>query len=96
MRSGEARAFIPEGVFVECVYVLLKVYGVPRADVADRLSGVMGYRGVANEDRAILVEALRLFARKNVDIVDALVFVTADATGWDVFSFDADLKKLRS
>ncbi|MEW6488462.1 MAG: PIN domain-containing protein [Thermodesulfobacteriota bacterium] len=91
---GDTRAFIPEGVLVECVYVLLKVYGVPRAEVADRLLGVLGYRGVANEDRAVLLAALRLFAKKPVDIVDALVVATAEARGWQTFSFDRDISKL--
>lgn len=94
VRIGEGRAFIPEGVLVECVYVLLKVYGVPRPEVADRLVGVLSYRGVVNENRAVYLDAPRLFARKSVDIVDALVFATSEAKGWERFSFDKDLERL--
>lgn len=94
VKTGEMRAFIPEGVLVECVYVLLKVYGVPRVEVADRLVGVLSYRGVVNENRAVFLNALHLFARKSVDIVDALVFATSEAMGWERFSFDKDLEKL--
>ncbi len=81
-------------MLVECVYVLLKVYAVPRTEIADRLIGVLNYRGVVNEDRAIHVEALRLFSKKTVDIVDALVFAISRAKGWKQFSFDRDLQKL--
>lgn len=78
----------------ECVYVLLKVYGVSRPEVADRLIGILGYRGIVNEDRGIFLDALRLFAKKSVDIVDALVFATSEAKGWERFSFDRDFAKL--
>ncbi|ETX05675.1 MAG: hypothetical protein ETSY2_21560 [Candidatus Entotheonella gemina] len=35
-----------------------------------------------------------MFARHAVDIVDALVFVTAQHHGWATFSFDKDIRKL--
>ena len=37
VKTGEAGAYIPEGVLVECVYVLLKVYQA-RSGVPDTLS----------------------------------------------------------
>jgi predicted nucleic-acid-binding protein len=94
VRRGEAAVFIPEGVLVECVYVLIKFYAVPRPEVAEKLSQVIRYRGVINPNREILLEALALFARRSVDIVDAIVFVTAQHHGWTTFSFDRDLRKL--
>ncbi len=94
VRNGEAAAFIPEGVLVECVYVLMKFYAVPRPEVAAKLSQVISYRGIVNSDREILLEALALFARHVVDIVDAIVFVTAQHHGWATFSFDKDIRKL--
>ena len=94
VRNGETAALISEGVLVECVYVLMKFYAVPRPEVAEKLSQVISYRGVINPDREILLEALALFARHAVDIVDALVFVTAKHHGWETFSFDKDIQKL--
>ncbi len=94
VRTGEATAVIPEGVVVECVYVLMKFYAVPRPEVAEKLSQVISYRGVINPNREILLDALALFARRAVDIVDAIVFVTANHNGWETFSFDKDIRKL--
>ncbi|MHB8765733.1 MAG: PIN domain-containing protein [Deferrisomatales bacterium] len=94
VKVGDEEAYVSEGVLVECVYVLLKVYGVPRGEVADSLSAVLGYRGIVNGDRTPQMEALRRFAEANVDIVDALVDATARARGWTVFSFDRDLVRL--
>ena len=94
VRSGESTAFIPEGVLVECVYVLMKFYAVPRPEVAEKLSQVISYRGIVNPNREILLEALASFARDAIDIVDAIVFVTAQHHGWETFSFDKDIRKL--
>lgn len=94
VKTAAQSAYVPESVLAECVYVLLKVYGVPRAEVADRLSGLLGYKGIAADNRELLRKALRHFANSNVDIVDAIVHVTAQERGWQVFSFDQDLKKL--
>jgi predicted nucleic-acid-binding protein len=41
VRGGHQLAFVGEGVVVECVYVLLEVYGVGRAEIADRIDGVV-------------------------------------------------------
>jgi hypothetical protein len=38
VKADEANAYILEGVLVECVYVLLKVYRVPRGEITDKLS----------------------------------------------------------
>lgn len=94
VRRGEAAAFIPEGVLVECVYALMKVYAVPRPEVAEKLSQVISYRGIVNPNRELLLEALAWFTRRAVDIVDAIVFVAAQHHGWSTFSFDKDIHKL--
>ena len=95
LKEGEVRAQLAEGVLVECVYVLLKVYKVPRSEVADTLRALLGYRGWVNDDLGVYHEALQLFDDRRVDIVDGLLYARAQANGWEVHSFDADLKKLR-
>lgn len=94
VREGRQQAFLSEGVLVECVYVLLKVYRVPRQQVADSLGDLLNYRGIMADDVGMLGESLRVFSASNVDIVDAIVHVTARHRGWTVFSFDNDLGKL--
>ena len=94
VRGGEGKALIPEGVIVECVHVLMKVYGVSRSEVAEKLSGLMRYHGIVNPDREVLLKALALFGRHGVDIVDAIVFMVAKHYGWPMFSFDKDMRKL--
>lgn len=94
VKSGEVLAFIPEGVLVECVYVLLKFYKVPREEIVRNLETVMNYKGIINENRSVLITGLRLFQEKNVDIVDAIVQGISKERGWAAFTFDRDLDRL--
>jgi predicted nucleic-acid-binding protein len=94
VKVGEVGVFIPEGVIIECVYVLLKFYKVPRPEIVESLVGILNYKGVINENRRLLIKSLRLFQEKNVDIVDAMVYTLSEEYGWSYFTFDKDLKKL--
>ena len=94
VQNGSTTAFIGEGVLVECVYVLLKVYDVTRVEVADKLLGLMSYRGIKAHAPQVLLDALRLFRERNVDIVDAIVVATARRNEWAAVSFDSDVRKL--
>jgi predicted nucleic-acid-binding protein len=93
VKTGEIGVFIPEGVIIECVYVLLKFYKVPRPEIVESLVGILNYKGVINENRSILIKSLRLFLEKNGDIVDAVVHTISKENGWSCFTFDKDLMK---
>jgi predicted nucleic acid-binding protein len=95
LRSGQNQALILEGVLVECVYVLSKVYKVPRNEIADALGGLLDYPGIVEADKKRYRRALILFCRHNVDIVDALLYATATERGFEIFSFDKDLERLK-
>jgi predicted nucleic-acid-binding protein len=94
VKLGEVGAFIPEGVLVECVYVLLKFYKVPRSEIALSLENILNYKGIINDNRSILIKGLRLFQEKNVDIVDAIVHTISKEKKWLSFTFDKDLGRL--
>jgi predicted nucleic-acid-binding protein len=95
IKQGQLGGYIPEGVLVECVYVLLKVYKVPKQEIVTTLTNLLYYKGIIDENRELLIDRLTLFGPINVDIVDAMVMTTARARGWSVFSFDHDLRKLQ-
>jgi predicted nucleic-acid-binding protein len=94
VRNGHRNAYVAESVIVECVHVLRKVYGVPRPEVAGKLTAVLRYKGVRGDRIAMLLRSLSLFGGRNVDITDAIVQSVADDEGWHVVSFDADFRKL--
>lgn len=94
VKTGEVKAFIPEGVIVECVYVLLKFYEVPKSKIAESLIGILNYKGITNPDRDILIQGIRLFEEKKVDIVDAIISAISSERDWPCFSFDKDIERL--
>ena len=93
IKEGKAKAKITEGVLVECVYVLLKVYNVPKEEIAGELINILEYIGIADENKFIYIEALKNFANNKIDIVDNIL--SASASGKNaVISFDKDFRKL--
>lgn len=93
VKDGDVKAVILESVIAECVYVLTKIYRVPKQRAAASLIDVMRYRGIANEDRQELIRALSLYSEHGVDIVDAILCAKAEA-GEDLVTFDAGLSRL--
>jgi len=96
VKTGEESALILESVVAECVYVLTKIYKVPKEKTADSLKNLLRYRGIINEDRADLIKALTTFAERSMDIVDCILYVKAKGMDTSLFSFDEDLNKLAS
>ncbi len=94
VRVGKEKAVIMESVLVECVYILMKFYKVPKRETANVLTMFMQYKGIANTDRKTLVEALRIFAEQNLDIVDCILVARAKQGKGRLFSFDKALNKL--
>lgn len=95
IKQGQLGGYISEGVLVECVYVLLKMYRVPKMEIVSTLTNLLYYKVIIDENRELLIDSLTWFGQVNVDIVDALVVITTRAKGWSVFSFDQDWRKLQ-
>jgi predicted nucleic-acid-binding protein len=94
VKNGETKAIILESVIAECIYVLIKIYQVPKDKAAGRLIDILRYKGIVNKDRQELIEALTMFTNYSLDIVDCLLYVKAIAGGDQMFTFDLDLTKL--
>lgn len=93
VRIGRERALILEGVLVECIYVLVKHYQVSRGDTAAALIGLLQYKGVSNQDKDILIDALNRFAATKLDPVDCILLARSEGGNLRVFSFDKALCK---
>jgi predicted nucleic-acid-binding protein len=95
IREGDERAIILESVIVECIYVLVKFYKIPRHIAAEKLKAFLSYRGICNTDRDLLVKALKLFSEKNLDIVDCILFEKSGDENFILFTFEEKLLKLK-
>ncbi len=94
VKTGSEKAVILESVIAECIYVLTKIYKVPKDRASDSLINLLHYKGIANEDRKELVRALTIFSDTGIDIVDSILCAKASGSGVNLFSFDDELNKV--
>lgn len=93
VKSGNEKAVILESVIAECIYVLTRIYKVPKERAAGSIIDILHYKGIANDDREELIYALTLFSDHNLDIVDCILAAKASASGDTLFSFDSELNR---
>jgi len=94
VRSGIIKAVILESVIAECIYVLTKIYKVPKEKAARSLIDILRYKGIANDDKRELIHALTLFLQQGVDIVDCVLCAKAASSDAHLFSFDEELNQM--
>jgi len=105
IREGDRVLFEVEGneirirklliVIVEMIYVLERVYKLPKGQVKEMVESILTLP-VELESFDIVVFALDLYERENPKFGDALVLATAKAKGIKpVFTFDRDFEKFQ-
>ena len=96
-QADEAVAVIDAGAFTlpeivaEVVYVLTKLYNVPRAKIHGIVAPI--FDEVAVEHHGVIRTALARYSETKFDFVDCLILARKELLGEDVFTFD---KKLRN
>ena len=85
---------IYHSVVTETVYVLSKVYGVSRSEIAGVLMKFIDLPHVYTEERDVLTKALELFGENSLDFADCLLYAYHIVRSYDVFTFDKKLTKL--
>jgi predicted nucleic-acid-binding protein len=84
---------LPTEVFCEVVYVLQKVYQISRQDIVRQLMLLFDEHIVEVEKVAVIKQALMLYAAKNMDIVDAVLYGYHIVENKEILSFDKQLNK---
>jgi predicted nucleic-acid-binding protein len=91
VRTGEEKVVILESVLTECVYVLLKIYRVNRSTIAEKLGGLLYYKGVVNPDKQDLIDSINLFGQTHLSFVDCLLCAKSKNNAMPLVTFDAEL-----
>jgi predicted nucleic-acid-binding protein len=94
VRTGEEKVVILESVLTECVYVLLRIYRVNRSAIAEKLGGLLYYKGVTNLDKKDLIDSIHLFGQTHLSFVDCLLCTKAKNNAMALVTFDEELKKV--
>lgn len=83
----------PNEVCAEVVYVLQKVYEVPRLNIVNSISLILNYPNIT-ANKSVLQEALEIYHTKNVDFIDSILIASNHLHGALIHTFDKRIKKL--
>jgi len=81
-------------VCAEIVYVLEKVYSVPRKNIKNVLTTLVEYSNITTTDETILTTALKIYDDSNIDFVDSILVAYNQISGVIIHSFDKKVNKL--
>ena len=84
---------IPE-VFFEIDYVLRGVYKTSKHEICRIISKILLTPYLKLDQRNTLSDAVKIYAKTNIDLFDIYLFLTARNQNAKVISFDRDFNKL--
>ena len=94
VKTGKMRAVILESVFIETVYVLWKVYKIPKKEIVDILKDLLSFKGIMNKDAGQLIDALNYYNIYNdLSLLDCFICVKSKELEIAILSFDKNLNK---
>jgi predicted nucleic acid-binding protein len=95
LEYGEDEALLTEIVFAEVVWVLHKVYDIPRKEISEQFSKLLYYSGIKTIiSKEVFIESLRIYPAFSMDIQDIFLAVLAKAKECWVITFDkTDFRK---
>ena len=80
-------------VIAELVWTLLSYYKVPKAEVIEKVSVIVGTKNLSIPEKHMVADALVLYARKNIYFIDAYNAVFMRYHGLrEIFSYDEDFE----
>jgi predicted nucleic acid-binding protein len=82
-------------VIAELIWTLLSYYKVPKAEVIEKVSVILGTENLFIPDKDVLADALVLYARRNIDFIDAYNAVFMKYKGLrEIYSYDEDFETI--
>jgi predicted nucleic acid-binding protein len=93
VKIGKIKAHLEQTVFTEVVFVLSKIYEVPKDKIKEALSGMLAYKGIYNNEKEVLFDSLVIYTKTNLHIVDCIIAAKARLHNLEIQSFDQELMK---
>jgi len=89
--EGEIAISTSGMVIAELIWTLLSYYKLPKAEVIEKVLVIVGTESLFIPDKDALADALVLYARKNIDFIDAYHAVFMKYHGLrEIYSYDED------
>ena len=95
MELGKYRLFVYDLVVSELVYVLEKVFEIPKKEICEKVKILMLKKNIILEKSQIIFKALEVYRDLNINFVDAYIYSHSSNNGVKkYFSFDNHFKKV--
>ncbi len=96
-QNGEMLLVTSTLVIAELIWTLSSHYQVAKEQIIEKVSIIVGSAAVQIPDKEIIAEALVIYARKNVDYIDAYNSILMRQLGLkEIYSYDQDFDKLET
>jgi len=93
--SGKVKLCVSEIVIFEIIWTLLTYYNLPKEEVIIKITSILNTKNLEIYNKRILVEAIALYARKNIDFIDAYNAILAKNNNLEaIVSYDEDFDKV--
>jgi len=94
MESGIYKLFVCDMVISELVYVLEKVFELPKKEINEKTKALMLKKNIIMENKKIIFKSLDVYRDHNVNFVDAYIYCHLSGKRVNkVFSFDEHFRK---
>jgi predicted nucleic-acid-binding protein len=91
---GENIVETPIEVLCEVVFVLTRIYGITRKDIADTLLDFYENTNCILPHRDAVIKGIEYFDKESLDFVDCILAGYYEAENITIHTFDAKLEKL--
>ncbi len=89
--EGKIGLVTSEMVIAELIWTLLSYYKVSKADIVEKISVIVTTENLYIPDKDIIIDAVILYSRKNIDYIDAYNAVFMRYHDFqDIYSYDRD------
>ena len=85
---------IPNEVIIEACYVLKSLYKVEKEIIYTLVIELMALDNIHFENRSLIYETFKTYAKKNIDLIDCILYSYHLVEGVEVKTFDKKLEKL--
>ena len=93
IESKQIYAYIPDFIIAEVVYVLKRIYKIPKKKIVESIQQLLMLENLNTDNKLVTFEALEIYYHKNIDFADALIWAKKRLEKYKIISFDNDLKK---
>lgn len=92
-KQGKIELKVISLVVIEVIYVLTKMYKVPKSTIVQTLTNLCSLEGVSVKDRQVLEKALIYWEKTSISFVDSWIICLAETENIEFVTFDKKMKK---